>query len=182
LPAAGAITPLANSWQSINHIMKITCLLLLISASTLGLVTAANSPKVLSSKDVPEAVRVKAVQEAGTNKVTKYRKLEDGNIVADSGNGKSRKLFEYTPTGTYIGYSQPMTDTKLPDVIRKRYINTMAKKDCPTCPMVLATISTLVSVEKVTPAGSSAVIYRCKGSLKGTITTTDYDESGNVLK
>jgi hypothetical protein len=180
LPAAGAITPLANSWQSIRHIMKITCLLLLITASTLGLVTA--SPIVLSSKDVPEVVRVQAQKEAGANKVTKYRKLEDGNIVADSGNGKNRKLFEYTTTGTYIGYSQPMTDTKLPDVIRKRYINTMAKKDCPTCPMVLATISTLVSVEKVTPAGSSAVIYRCKGSLKGTITTTDYDESGNVLK
>ena len=154
---------------------------MLISASTLGLVAAANSSKVLSSKDVPEVVRVKAVQEAGANKVTKYRKSEDGNIVADSGNGKSRKLFEYTPTGTYIGYSQPMTETKLPDVIRKRFINTMAKKDCPTCPLVLARISTLVSVEKVTPAGSSAAVYRCKSSLKGTTATTDYDEFGNVL-
>lgn len=155
---------------------------MLISASTLGLVAAANSPKVLASKDIPEVVRTKAVQEAGSNKVTKYRKLENGNVVADSGNGKNRKLFEYTPTGTYIGYSQPMTDNKLPEVIRKRYLNTMAKKDCPTCPLVLATISTLVSVEKVTPAGSSTAVYRCKGSLKGTITTTDYDESGKVLK
>ena len=151
---------------------------MLISASTLGLVAAANSPKVLASKDIPEVVRTKAVQEAGSNKVTKYRKLENGNVVADSGNGKNRKLFEYTPTGTYIGYSQPMTDNKLPEVIRKRYLNTMAKKDCPTCPLVLATISTLVSVEKVTPAGSSAAVYRCKSSLKGTTTTTDYDESG----
>ncbi len=155
---------------------------MLITASTLGHVTAANSPKVLSSKDVPEVVRTKAAQEAGTNKVTKYRKLENGNIVADSGNGMNRKLFEYTPTGTYVGYSQPMTDTKLPDVIRKRYINTMEKKDCPTCPVVLATISTLVSVEKVTPAGSTAALYRCKSSLKGTTTTTDYDASGNVVK
>ena len=163
--------------------MKITSLLMLISlsASPLGFAAAGNSPKVLSSKDVPEVVRTKAVQEAGANKVTKYKQLENGNIVADSGNGKDRKMFEYTPTGTYIGYSQPMTDTKLPDVIRKRYLNTMAKKDCPTCPLVLATISTLVSVEKVTAAGSSAAVYRCKGSLKGKITTTDYDESGKVL-
>jgi len=167
-----------------NTSMKITGLIMLISISTsmLGLAAAANSPKVLPRKDVPEVVRAKADQEAGVHKVTKYKQLENGNIVADSGNGKNRKMFEYTPTGTYIGYSQPMTETKLPDVIRKHYINTMEKKDCPTCPLVLARISTLVSVEKVTPAGSSTAVYRCKGSLKGTITTTDYDESGKVLK
>lgn len=156
-----------------------------ITSATLGFVAAAGTPKtptVLSSKDVPEEVLVKAAKEAGSQKVTKYRQVEGGNIVADSGNGSNRKLFEYTPAGAYIGYSQPITDNKLPDVIRKHYINTMAKKDCPTCPLVLARISTLVSAEKVTPAGSSAFLYRCKGSLKGAVSITDYDQAGNVLK
>ncbi len=165
--------------------MKITCLLISIIAATLGFAAAAGKPKtptVLSSKDVPVVVREMAAKEAGSSRITKYKRLPSGNVVADAGNGKDRKLLEFTYTGTYLGYSQPMTMAKLPDVIRKRYINTMERKDCPTCPMVVAQISTLKSCEKVTPAGATSPIYRCTSSLRGQETTTDFDESGQVVK
>jgi len=148
----------------------------------LGCAYAAPLDKVLSPNDVPAEVKMTATSEAGKNRISKYR-LSGENYVADAGNGKDRRLLEITPEGKYIAWSRPIKASDLPEGLTDKFINTVSRKACPTCPMVRQRMSNFISAEEYckVESGSEAVFRVKSKTSSGTTVVEEYKKDGSLI-
>lgn len=164
--------------------MKKNSLFLAVTACGIFATCAFAAPldKVLSPNDVPAEVKMTASSEAGKNRINKYRMVGE-NYVADAGNGKDRRLLEVTPDGKYVAWSRPIKAGDLPEGLTDKFINTVSRKACPTCPMVRQRMSNFISAEEYCKADSGAeAIFRVKSkSSTGTVVVEEYKKDGTLI-